>query len=325
MTRTYSQNKAQSNKDSDAHRWTKAFKSFQILVPGSVSNLGCGFDALGLAISLYFKASIHSAPSFHLEMSCNGKPLNIPVEENLYLKVLRSCYPVSPEDWRFHVFIETEIPPKRGLGSSACCVISAIMTAARLLNLKQEARQVLTTALHWEPHPDNVCASTNGGFTVAMNDSKGGLHYQKLGFPSELHLLLVIPEWEISTVEARKMLPESYPQKSIIGNLQRLAYFMGCLQSGKLCGLRESVQDQIHQPYRAALMPFGRELLDQDFGDETAVMISGSGPTFAILYHSNHQKIRTGVQKILSAHQVAYELRNVMIDCEGARIESLED
>jgi len=325
MTRTYNQNKPQSNKDTGTIPWTKAFKSFQILVPGSVSNLGCGFDTLGLAVSLYFKTSVHSAPKFHLEMTCNGKPLDISEEENLYLKVLRSCYPVCPEDWQFNVVIETEIPPKRGLGSSGCCVISAIMTAARLLNLKQETRQVLSTALQWEPHPDNVCASTTGGFTIAMQDRAGAVRHHKLAFPPELRLLLLIPEWDISTTEARRMLPENYTQSSVIGNLQRLAYFMGCLQSGKLCGLRESVQDQIHQPYRASLMPFGRDLLEQDFGDETAVMISGSGPTFAILYHSNHQRIRSAIQKIMSAHQVAYELRSVMVDFDGARIESLED
>jgi len=72
-------------------------------------------------------------------------------------------------------------------------------------------------------------------------------------------------------------------------------------------------------------MPFGQELLDQDFGDEAAIVISGSGPTFAILYRVNQQRIRTVVQKIMAIHQVPYELRNVMIDYEGARVESLED
>jgi homoserine kinase len=319
MTRTYNQNKVQST------RWAKAFKSFQILVPGSVSNLGCGFDTLGLAISLYFKTSIHSAPDFQFEITCNGKTLNIPEEENLYLRVLRMCYPVSPEDWQFHIVIETEIPPKCGLGSSACCVISAIMTAARLLNLKQEPRQVLSTALQWEPHPDNLCASTIGGFTVAMPDDVGSVHHLKLPFPEALRLLLLIPEWQISTRDAREMLPENYARTSVVGNLQRLAYFMGCLQNGNFCGLRTSVQDQIHQPYRATLMPFAREILDQDFGDETAVTISGSGPTFAIFYHSNQQRIRSAVQKIMATHQIPYELRNAVVDFEGARIESLED
>jgi homoserine kinase len=50
-------------------KWEKAFKSFQVLVPASVSNLGCGFDTLGLAISLYFKTSIFSAPHFTLEIN----------------------------------------------------------------------------------------------------------------------------------------------------------------------------------------------------------------------------------------------------------------
>ena len=323
--KSYNENTGQSNKPAFSRKWNKAFKGFQILVPGSVSNLGCGFDTLGLAVSLYFKTSVYSAPDFQIEMKCNGRPMNLPVEENLYLKVLRNCYPVCPDDWQFHVHIETEIPPKRGLGSSACCVISALLTAARLMNLKQETRQLLSTATQWEPHPDNLCASVLGGFTVAMTTDKGVLHYQKLSFPRSLRMLLMIPEWQISTEEARRLLPQHYPQEAVIANLQRLAFFMACIQDSDFHLLRESVRDQIHQPYRAQLMPFARDFLEGDFGNETAVMISGSGPTFAILYSAQQHRIRAIIQEIMAAHQIPYELRSVMIDSEGARIESLED
>ncbi len=325
MTKNYTGNTSQSNKQDVFRKWTKAFKGFQILVPGSLSNLGCGFDTLGLAVSLYFKTSVYSAPDFQFQMKCNGKPLDLPLEENLYLKVLRNCYPVSPDEWRFHVKIETEIPPKRGLGSSACSVISALLTVARLMNLKHEARQVLSTAAQWEPHPDNLCASVLGGFTVAMKSDSGVLHYQKLYFPRSLRLMLMIPEWEISTEEARQLLPQLYSQETVVHNLQRLAFFMGCIQKDDFCALSESVKDQIHQPYRAPLMPFARDLLERDFGNETAVMISGSGPTFAILYRIHQQRIRSIIQEIMAVHQIPYELCNVMIDSEGARIESLED
>ncbi|PWT90561.1 MAG: homoserine kinase [Acidobacteria bacterium] len=307
-------------------KWEKAFKSFQILVPGSISNLGCGFDTLGLAVSLYFKTSVHSCPAFHFEMKCNGKPLDLPEEENLFLKVLRSCYPVSPDDWHFHISIETEVPPKRGLGSSACAVVSAMMTAAKLQNLRMESGQLLHTSLQWEPHPDNLCASLVGGFTVAMQDNSGALFYRKLLFPRSLKILLLIPEWQISTAEARRLLPELYPQEAVVGNLQRLAYFIAALQDGNFRGLRESVRDQIHQPYRAALMPFARDLLNSEyFSSESAVMISGSGPCFAMFYRVYEKKIRSVIQEIMSVHKIPYELRNVVVDEEGTRIESLED
>jgi homoserine kinase len=137
--------------------------------------------------------------------------------------------------------------------------------------------------------------------------------------------MLMIPEWEISTEEARRLLPQVYSQGAVIGNLQRLAFFMGCMQDGKFDGLGESVRDQVHQPYRAPLMPFARDFLATEFGDQTAVVISGSGPTFAILYKSHQQRIRSMIQEVMAIHQISYELRNVMVDSEGARIESLED
>ena len=307
-------------------KWTKSFKSFQLLVPGSVSNLGCGFDTLGLAVSLYFKTAVHSSPHFHFEARCNNKLLDFPEEENLFLKVLRTCYPVSPDDWDFRISINTEVPPKRGLGSSACAAISAILLAARLLNLKRDNRQVLNTALQWEPHPDNLCASLCGGMTVAMQDDTGEVYCRRLSFPRELRLMLIIPEWQIATEEARRLLPQLYPQHAVVANLQRLAYFLACLQDGHFQGFRESVRDQIHQPYRTPLIPFARDLLDSThFSDDTAVMISGSGPSFAILYRTQENKIRSAIQEVMAKHELQYEMRNVVVDSDGARIESLED
>jgi homoserine kinase len=307
-------------------KWTKAFKSFQILVPASISNLGCGFDTLGLAVSLYFKTSVHSTPDFSLQILCNGKALEIQEEDNIFLKVLRHCYPVSPDDWHFNIVIDTEVPPRRGLGSSACAVISAILTAAKLQNLRHEPFQVVHTAMQWEPHPDNICASVFGGFTVAMIDEAKGIYCQNVPFPQTLRILLLIPEWEIKTEEARKLLPESYSLPVVVGNLQRLAFFMACMQDGNFLGLRESVKDQIHQPYRAPLMPFAKDLLDSSrFTSDSAVVISGSGPSFAVLYKVHEKTIRSAIQEIMSIHHIGYDLRNVVVDEEGARIESLED
>lgn len=307
-------------------KWTKAFKSFQILVPGSISNLGCGFDTLGLAVSLYFKTSVHSAPQFSFEVSAYGKPILVPDEDNLFLKVLRQCYPVSPDDWRFQIQIDTEVPPKRGLGSSACAAVSAVLTAAKLMNLRQDPDQILHTVLPWEHHPDNICASLVGGFTVSMVDDSGAVFHQKLPFPPNIKVLLLIPEWEISTVEARRLLPELYPKDAVIGNLQRLAFFMACMRDGNFEGFRESVRDQIHQPFRVSLMPFGRDLLNSHkVPSDAAVVVSGSGPSFAILYRGQEKGLRSAIQEIMSLHQVAYDLRNVLVDTEGARIELLED
>lgn len=307
-------------------RWVKAFKNFQILVPASISNLGCGFDTLGLAVSLYFKTCIYSAPQFHFDLKVRGKQVKLPEEDNLYLKVLRHCYPVCPDDWQFSVSVESEVPIRRGLGSSACAIISAVITAARLLNLKHENGQLLHTSLQWEAHPDNLCASIFGGFTVAMQDDEKKVLHQKLTFPRNLRVLILIPECEVSTAEARQILPQQYPKEAVVANLQRLAFFMGCLQDGNFHGLRESVADQIHQPYRASMIPFARDLLDaKNFSSDSAVILCGSGPSFAVLYRVYEKKIRSVIQQIMAAHRVSYELRNVLVDDEGARIELLED
>jgi homoserine kinase len=159
-----------------------------------------------------------------------------------------------------------------------------------------------------------------------MQDASGCIYSQKISFPQALRILLLIPEWEIRTDEARKLLPELYSQQVVVSNLQRLAFFMACLQDGNFAGFRESVKDQIHQPYRAALMPFARDLLDSNrFTSDSAIVISGSGPSFAVFYKGHEKSIRSDIQEIMSIHHVPYDLRDVVVDDEGARIESLED
>ncbi len=159
-----------------------------------------------------------------------------------------------------------------------------------------------------------------------MQDDTGGVYCRRLSFPDELRVMLIIPEWQISTEEARRLLPQLYPQQAVVSNLQRLAYFIACLQERDFEGFRESVRDQIHQPYRAPLIPFARDLLESThFSDDTAVMISGSGPAFAVFFRTQENKIRSAIQEVMAKHELQYELRNVVVDSEGARIESLED
>lgn len=307
-------------------RSSDSFRAFRILVPGSLSNLGCGFDALGLAVSLYFKTCVRPSPKFHLETSHNGRTLAIPPEENLFLKVLRSCYPISPDDWHFAISIDSEVPPRRGLGSSACAIVSALHTAARLQKLPMDASRTVHTAMQWEAAPDGLCAAVHGGFMTSMMDEGGKLSYLPLPFPEHVRILLLIPQWEVSTQEARRLLPQLYPQQAVVANLQRLAFFLASMVAGDLRELRESVRDQIHQPYRVPLIPFARDLLDSDaFPPDCAIFISGSGPTFAVCYRTRERRIRSAIQKIMANHGIPYELCPVQIDREGARIESLED
>jgi homoserine kinase len=303
-----------------------SFKSFRVLVPGSISNLGCGFESLGLAVSLYFKTTVRPATTFDLQTCCNGRPMEIPDAENLFLKVLRCCYPVSPDDWHFSVDIDTEVPPRRGLGSSACAVLSALITAARMMCLPLEPAQMLKTAMQWEPRPDNLCAGILGGFVAAMQEECGAVAVSRLPFPKTLKILLLIPQWEIPAHEACRLLPALYPRQTVVSNLQRLAFFLASLQNGEFQQLAESVRDQIHQPYRVPLIPFARDLLESgEFPKETAVFISGAGPAFAMLYRVHEKRIRAAAQRIMSRHPISYELFPVLVDKEGARVEQLED
>jgi homoserine kinase len=265
--------------------WEKEFKSFQVLVPGSISNLGCGFDTLGLAVSLYFKTSIHSSQSFAFESHCNGKSLDFPESENLFLRVLRSCYPISPDDWRFTVSIDTEIPPKKGLGSlclrydqrTACSGQVdefASETSRSCIRLSNGNHTRITCALRsWEGlrRPCRMIPARYITGNWPFQESQGAV---------------ADSEWEVSTEEAREIAASTVSTASGDWQSSTPGIFSRMSSGWKIERVEESVRDQVHQPYRAPLMPFARDL-------------PGYGQ-ISCRFRSDDQQFRSGFRRVIS-------------------------
>ena len=142
-------------------------RMLKITVPASSANLGAGFDALGLALTLYNRVWMEEADGCHIE-SADGVP--IPTDEtNLIYHTARVLYRRCGRPFRgLHIRQENNIPMARGLGSSSACIAGGLLGANELLGRPCELAQLVDLAAAMEGHPDNSTPALLGGFVVKM-------------------------------------------------------------------------------------------------------------------------------------------------------------
>jgi len=290
---------------------------FILKVPASMSNLGAGFDTFGLAVNLYNIFHIKSSDTFSISFI----DLDIKPEENLFLKVYKKCIEIfSEEEMPVSITIKTEIPFSRGLGSSSSAIIGAIKTFSLLYEKELSHRDIFKIAYEFEPHPDNLVPALVGGFNVCLKDEEQTF-FNTIDFPEELKIIAIIPDINISTEEARKILPAKIDIKDAIYNIQRSNLLLSSLVLKRFELLKEAVKDKLHQPYRKSLIPFydNIEKIAYDSGAK-AVFISGSGSTIGIFALENEEIIGKTCVEFLKSKGVDGTYKILSVDKEGAKV-----
>jgi homoserine kinase len=216
-------------------------------VPASSANLGPGFDCLAVALALYLEVSIEPADAFAISSEGCGAGL-FDHDDNLGARVAAAVLGHS----NFAMHVKSEIPLSRGLGSSAALAVAAAVAAG--------ASDPLALATQMEGHAENAAASLLGGLVVASADAANGAVARPLALDYEWRFVVVVPDEELPTVAARRVLPERVPFNDAARNLSA----MGLL----LAGLADhddfvdgSMDDYLHQPYRMGLLSFAQPLL----------------------------------------------------------------
>ncbi|KAJ3334001.1 hypothetical protein HDU76_013648 [Blyttiomyces sp. JEL0837] len=152
-----------------------ASRKFTITVPASTSNIGPGFDVLGIALSMSMSviATIpapNTASGIHVTYE-GDSPDTVPLDaaKNLVtktaLQVAGSCNTTLPESMQVHII--NPIPLGRGLGSSGAAVVAGVTLASEACNLGFSQQRILDYCFLIEGHPDNVTASILGGFVAS--------------------------------------------------------------------------------------------------------------------------------------------------------------
>ncbi len=253
--------------------------SFCLRLPATSANLGPGFDALGLAMTLYLTVEADAAETFAIEARGLNVDLVGRLDRNLMLETYRALASTGPA---LELRVENGIPLGMGCGSSAAALLAGVMLANHFGRLGMTPQEVLAEACRCEGHPDNVAACFLGGMTASMMVD-GQVEAASVGRELPWRLLLAIPGASLATSEARGLLPESYTRADAVANVQATALLVSAFALGRPELLQAATRDRMHQPYRGAACPLLPLLVPlAGAAGVFSVTLSGAGP--AVLF-----------------------------------------
>jgi homoserine kinase len=293
---------------------------FSVRVPATCANLGCLFDCAALALGLYLDLHVVGRSDERVCLHYTGvNPERISGDaNNLIARVVRETL----ESWGarrgFDLEIHNQIPVAVGLGSSAAAIVGALVASYGLVGRPISDEELVTLATRREGHPDNVAAAWHGGFTLAIKDGERVLAYS-CPVPEGLQLVLVEPNYALSTERARSVLPLQYSRADAIHNLQRATVLAAKFFSGKTDFESAFFDDRWHQPHRADLMPGLAEILALKHPDLLGVCLSGAGPSILAFARSNAATVGELIRQILARHGFEAQTYLLTADNRGAK------
>ncbi|MCI0622884.1 MAG: homoserine kinase [Acidobacteria bacterium] len=297
-----------------------------IQVPASTTNLGAGFDVLGLALQLYLRVELrqtgNSRPEFQLFGEGAGElPAN---EENLLWKVMNRVFDGEKQTLPgVHLRIDNQIPIARGLGSSAAAIVAGVSCFEALTGRELPSERFFQYAFEFEDHPDNITAGRFGGFTVSAVHENGKVTFFQAPITPRLKILLTVPEFQLETQKARSVIPRTLDLCDAIFNLQRSSLTVAALLKNEFHFLRETLRDKIHQPFRAPLIPGLEEILrlnQADIPGLAGICLSGAGPSVLAFAEQNLDDIYRRVAAIFERHGIRSRRFELEVDNQGRTI-----
>lgn len=249
--------------------------SVRVRVPATSANLGPGFDALGVALRLANTVTVTR------ENVSSEDAMVAEAADAFFQAAEASAFPFS---WK----IRGSVPRSRGLGSSVTVRLGLLHGLNRLAGSPLDADAVYRLCAKLEGHPDNAAPAAFGGFTVARPDGS----YQRFRVSPRAQFVLLIPDFEVRTADARKVLPSEIPFKDAVRSSANAAAVAAAFASGNYESLRGCFEDFLHEPYRAALVPGLRAIIAAGVtAGAVGGWLSGSGSTIASLTFQNPEAV----------------------------------
>ncbi|HZQ43227.1 MAG TPA: homoserine kinase [Acidobacteriaceae bacterium] len=260
-------------------------RGIRLRLPATSANVGPGFDAVGLALSMWLTVEAHVSATWQIEATGRNAEVVGALDGNLMVDVYRSVIDeMGLESSCLRLRIHNEIPLGMGWGSSAAAICAGVALGAHFGALGWSDAEIVREAAEREGHPDNVAACWYGGFTASALTEKNGLATATFAGDPAWQMVLVMPGEGLATKKARAMLPESYSREDAVFNVQRAALLTAAFAQGRLDLLRIAMQDRIHQPFRMKACGLLEKLLPLGEEREIAgVALSGAGPSVLVV------------------------------------------
>ncbi|MDG4828779.1 homoserine kinase [Solwaraspora sp. WMMD1047] len=282
----------------------------RVRVPATSANLGPGFDAFGLALTLHdeVEARVTGADGTRVAVSGEGAGELPTGEDHLVVRAMRATFDaLGGQPGGLDVRCDNRIPQARGMGSSSAAIVAGVLLARALVDDGDrllDVAAVLRLAAELEGHPDNVAPCLLGGFTIAwmgaggtaddsgaegapgadsrVSDGAEPAHAVRLAVAPHLRPTVYVPAVQGLTSAARAALPATVPHADAARNAGRAALLVHALTTDPGL-LLTATEDRLHQGYRAAGMPESAALLTSLRTAGVAAVISGAGPSVLAL------------------------------------------
>ena len=240
----------------------------------STSNLGPGFDCLGVALSLYNQVTVKSG-------TAGGGNRMVRDAARKFFAVA-NCKPFD-----FSCDILGNVPIGRGLGSSVTVRLGVLHALNEIARTNLSRDELFKLCAELEGHPDNAAPASFGGFTIAR-----GTDVQHFNVSPRLRFILLIPSFEISTIEARRLLPADILRTNAARNTANVAAIAAAFATRDYKRLRGCFVDYLHQPFRKKLVPFlDRVITAAERSGALGAFLSGSGSAICALALDDSKKI----------------------------------
>lgn len=280
-------------------------QSVTMRIPASTSNLGPGFDCLGVALRIYNTVRVRRG------RGGPGSPMISEAADAFFARAKQKPFAISAR-------ISGDVPVSRGLGSSVTVRLGVMHGLNFLLGRPLAREEIFQLCAELETHPDNAAPAEFGGFNVIAARRR-----QRFAVSPKLKFVLLIPDFEVSTAKARALLPEKIGRRAAVESCGNACAITAAFASGEYANLRGAFVDHLHQPFRKPLVPFFDAVAAAaDNAGALGSFLSGSGSTMAAVTLRNADKIAAAMTAAASPHARAVI---TSADNRGAHVVSDKD
>ena len=296
----------------------------RVRVPATSANLGPGFDALGLALALHNEVTLEEADGVSVTVDGEGAGRLDPGVKNVVARGVALAFEAAGRPFRgARLHCLNRIPLSRGLGSSAAAWVGGLAAANALLGEPLDRAALVTAAARAEGHPDNVAAAVLGGLAVSCADGDR-VTAVSLPVPGDLAWVVLVPETESATREARAVLPESLPHADAVFNVQRVSLLLAALTAGRPDLLGLAMQDRLHQPYRRRLFPWMEAVAEAGRrAGALGCVLSGAGPAMLAAVRGRGDEVARAMERALREAGSEGRALSLAVDAAGTTWERL--
>jgi homoserine kinase len=292
-----------------------------VTVPCSSANLGAGFDVLALALSLRNTVEFFETRQ-GVEIDVEGEGADeIPTDTtNLVYRSAEAVFEKAgrrPSGLRIHAV--NVVPPGSGMGSSAAAIVGGVVAANALIDARLPREALVRIAHEIEGHPDNVAAQILGSLTL-VSAAGEELLVKRLDIPA-MTVVVALPDFKLSTAEARRILPPQVALGDAIFNIGHAVFTIQALQAGDYELLRFALNDRLHQPYRKRLIPGYDDVCAaaRKVG-AAALAISGAGPAVIAFAPRGHDVIANAMKTAFRTHGLGARTFILPVDRQGVQV-----